>query len=283
MFGLERGRLGAAGVAIACALLTLFFVLLGFPYDRLGQRIAHSLEQSTGSQLSFASAGLTLTLAGPALEWHAVEITGAIGDARLSFERVRLRPAWSLAWLRLDPALYLDLDGPGGRVAGVATLGAEPGFAGRLENVNLMLLPAQQVWPDATLAGTLDANLDVRAASPAPEGEVQLAAREGNFAARGLPLALPFDELTGELGLGGGRFVEVRSIRMEGPLFQAQVRGEIGAAPSFLEAPLALDIEIQAQPRFHPTLRELGVRVDRAGAARLRLAGTPADPEVEVR
>jgi type II secretion system protein N len=277
--GPVRHGLGTTAIGAACALLTLVFAVAGFPYETLARRLGYELEARTGTQMAHQSVEGFFSFAGPGVAWSGVAITTAGGTA-LAFDSVRVRPAWSLAWLRLAPALRLDLDGPTGRVEGVATLGSAPGFRGDLAELDLSALPADRVWPGAALAGTGHASVDLRAGPDRPEGSVSFEAADGNLAVKGLPVALPFAMLRGELALSGEGTVEIRALRAEGPMFNADAKGRIGRAERFAQAPLEIDIAVQAEPRFTTTLEQLGIRGARGGATTLRVRGTPEAPEV---
>ena len=76
----------------------------------------------------------------------------------LSIPSIRIRPAASLSWLRLSPAFVLDVDGGGlGNIRGDVLLGRAAGFDGKLESVNLALLPLEQLVPDLAMDGGVDA------------------------------------------------------------------------------------------------------------------------------
>lgn len=269
---------GVLGIALACVLLTLFFLFMGFPYDRLGERLAAELSRGNGTRLSFQELGPYLSLAGPGFEATGARITTADG-IHLELDRARLRPAWSLAWLGLNPAVYLDLEGPPGRIVGVVTLGEVRGFEGRLEAIDLTQLPRNLIAPGAALAGTLDAVVDLHAASPGPQGSISLNAHKGSLGAPDLlPMAVPFDELSASLRLGDGAFVEVESFETQSPLFSAQISGTIATAPSFASAPLNLQVNLQTDPGFRSALKGVGIRISRDGKATLRVRGTPTAP-----
>jgi type II secretion system protein N len=274
-----RGGPATAAIAAACALLTVGFAIAGFPYEALSRRLAFELETRTGTMLAHQSVEGFFSFAGPGVVWTGLSITTADGTA-LAFDTARVRPAWSLAWLRLAPALRLDLDGPAGQVHGVATLGRLPGFRGDLAEVDLSALPADRAWPGAAVAGRGRAAVDLRAGPERPEGSVSFEASEGNLAVQGLPVALPFAVLRGDLALGGEGYVEIRALRAEGPLFTADAKGRIGSAERFAQAPLEIDLELQADPRFAATLEQVGIRGARGGPTTLRVRGTPEAPEV---
>ena len=274
------GPIGVLGTTLACILLTLLFLFMGFPYDRLGERLAAELSRGNGTQLSFQELGPYVSLAGPGFEATGARIATADG-IRLQLDRARLRPAWSLAWLRLTPAIHLDLEGPPGRIIGVVTLGQAPGFAGRLEAIDLAQLPKNLVAPGAVLDGTLDAVVDLQAGSPGPQGNISLNAHEGSLGVPDLlPMAIPFDELSASLRLGDGAFLEVESLETQSALFSAQVSGTVATAVSFANAPLNLQVKLQTDPAFRTTLQGLGIRVSRDGNATLRIRGTPTAPVI---
>jgi hypothetical protein len=60
--------IGVLGISLVCVLLTLFFLFLSFPYDRLGERLAAELNRDDGTQLSFQELGPYISLAGPGFE-----------------------------------------------------------------------------------------------------------------------------------------------------------------------------------------------------------------------
>ena len=80
------------------------------------------------------------------------------------------------------------------------------------------------------------------------------------------------------LRFGDGRFVAVDTLVAKGPLFDADVKGEIGAAPALSDAPMDLRVELTAQPRFRSSLEGFGIRTDRQGRAQIRIGGTPGTP-----
>jgi hypothetical protein len=87
----------AIGVPCAGVLLVVFFMIRGFPYDKLGELIANRIAQSHDIQLTFVDIGPTLQFAGPALE--ATQLRAKFPDRPLQkIDRALIRPAWSLSW-----------------------------------------------------------------------------------------------------------------------------------------------------------------------------------------
>lgn len=270
-------RLLRLGVALGCVVLTFAFLVAGFPYDRLEQRVIRSFERSTGGRVVYAQASHLLTWAGPALEWQGVQVTGATAQP-LAFERVRARLAWSLEWLRLAPAFHVDLQATPGHLAGVVSVGRVPGFDGRLEDYPLADLPERWAWQGARLSGVVDADIDVSSDGDRLEGDVRFDVRNGSLAGGRFRDGLPFESLTGEIELGGDRWAEIASLKIDGPLLRADVKGTIGAAASFDAAPLDLDVQLDAKPLATQILLGFGVRLKQTGPITLKIAGTTAQP-----
>ena len=273
---------GWFGTVAYCAVLTLLFLFMGFPFNSVGERLLDSLAGASGAQIHFADLSPYLSLAGPGFEATGVRVVGSDGT-RLDVDRLRIRPAWSPAWFRLAPALYLEVDGPLGRVVGTAAVDpATPAFDGQLEAVNLARLPVSALWPELTLSGSLDADIDLALVEGAagPEGTVVFEARDGGIGASGLPMGLPYETLTGELELGGESLVRIVSLTAVGPLLNADATGEIGMDEYFVRAPIDIEIQIQAEPSMVPALRSMGLRTDKNGAATAHIAGSPSEPEL---
>ena len=274
------GPLRIAAIAAACLLLTGALVLRGFPYDLLAQRLAGEVEAATGTRVAFGALEPRLTLGGPGFEASGVRIQTP-GGARVQIDRAQLRPAWSLAWLRLSPALHADLESAPGKLRGVFVLGPEPGFSGRLEAVDLARLPLDSVWPGLELSGTLDADVDLFATEAGPEGTLALQAQQGSVRTPELPIALPFEKADAELRFGDGELVEVSRFATEGPLFSAEISGTVGRAETTSDAPLDLQVSYQVQPQMRSTLQGAGLPTKRDGTGRVHIGGTPSAPVVE--
>ncbi len=129
-------------IALGCVLLTLLFMYRGFPYDRIGESLARSLSRSTGARVTVQELGPHFQLAGPGIEIIGVHIATPDGT-NWSIERARLRPAWSLSWLRLEPAVHTRIEIPGGVAEGIFTLAEPLDWQGRLQEVDLARLPVE--------------------------------------------------------------------------------------------------------------------------------------------
>ena len=267
-------------VGLALAALALFagFVVHGFPYDLLARRISASVARATAWELQLGELGPHLSPLGPGVEAKAVRLTGP-GGSVLRIDRLRIRPAWSLDWLRLRPAFRIAAEVAGGSVDG--TLAAGPAFVGRVGALELEQLPVAALWPGAVLGGRLDASLDVQAAQDGPAGTVALSARQGSATLPDLPLPLAFESLEARLALGADALVQVEELTLSGPGISARVTGSLGRAASFAAAPLDLRIELEVEPALRAPLQGVGVRLRPDGRGSLHVTGTAARPGVE--
>jgi len=267
-------------VVIACCVLTLVLVLRGFPYDMLARRLAGEFEATTGTRVAFGALEPKLTIGGPGFEATGVRIQTANGTL-FQIDRASLRPAWSLAWLRRSAAVHADVESAGGNLEGVLILGSQPGFSGQLETVDLARLPIENFWPGIELQGILDADVDLATTDAGPEGTLVLHAVEGSVNTADLPMPLPFQTADGELRFGDGSLVEVSRFETTGPLFSADIKGNIGRGASASAAPLDLQVSYKVDPQMSSTLQNIGMKTGRDGSGRIRIRGTPSSPRFE--
>lgn len=266
-------------IAAACALLTLLFIAHGFPYDALGVRTVAALEQSTGGHLEYANFRSVFTWAGPVLQWQDVTYRDADGN-QLEFERARIRAGWSFAWLAGTPVLHVELTGPGGRIAGLVRNGAEPGFRGTLEQLDMAAIPSDWLGPQVHVTGRVDGEVDVRLGEVRPVGTLRLQGHDGSLGGGPLNIGIPFDQLIAHIALGGDHHARVETFRMEGPLLVADVTGTVGAAATLWDAPLELAAEIDADAAMLHALEELGFGSVKPGVSTLEIRGTAGSPQV---
>jgi type II secretion system protein N len=267
------------GVPLAGVFLVAFFIYLGFPYDKLADRIKAEARRSGGVRVDFQDVGPSLHLAGPGIEATGVRATLSDGET-FRLERAMLRPAWSLAWFRGAPAVYAEIESEAGDAAGTLILGRSGGWSGELERVDIAKLPLDRFEHMGTLDGLLDASVDILLGEQGPEGSVTFEARDGSIGLADFPMLLPFETLSGELVFGDDAYVEVKRLNLEGPMISAGVTGNVLQAASFAEAPLRLEIEIEAKPAVSAAIRSAGLRIDRSGKAKARITGTVAKPRV---
>jgi len=266
------------GVPAAAVFLVTLFIFLGFPYDKLGDRIAAKLLES-GVRVEFDAIGPALRLAGPGLEAKGLRATLSNGES-LQLERAMVRPAWSSAWLRGRPALYTEIDSESGSARGTVVVGAHGGFRGELAQVDAGVLPLAQAAPLGSLDGVVDASVDLAMEEQGPKGRVRFEAADGSLQLPGVPMPIPFATLTGDLDFGDDAYVTVKRLELKGPLLNAGVTGNVLQAASFAAAPLRLEIDINAQPGLVPVIRQAGLRIDRNGVTKARVTGTVGQPKI---
>ena len=271
--------LGRLGIALACAFLTLLFLVIGFPYELVGQRLVDSVNQASGVQLEMDDLGPYLSLQGPGLQASHVSLKVADGT-RWQLNRARIRPAWSTSWFRLEPAIHLEIDAEMGRIEGTLTTGDTPGFDGVFSDVDLARLPLDAFLPGAEFKGILNAEIDLQRVDGVVQGLLVLGATQGLLAGDLFPMPLPFDSLEGEFSFGGDSMLEVTKFDFQSPLLTAQLAGSLGMASSFAVAPLDLRLELQPKSGMNKILQSAGIRSKRSGKITLRIQGTVANPKI---
>ena len=128
------------------------------------------------------------------------------------------------------------------------------------------------------MSGALTADVDLHARAAAEGGglvgHVRFDLSEGSFSGAGLPMAVPFERLTGDLQFGDGSFVRVEGAKLEGPVLVATVEGNIGDAPERGAQPL--DLRLSYELRDKSLVRMFGEA--RGGGA---ISGTLREPVLE--
>src|SRR5690606_24560043 len=108
--------------------------------------------------------------------------------AQIHLDRVRVRPAWSLSWLRGRPAFRIALRRGKADVDGTVRLGDRRGFAGRVSALPLDDLPLATWAPGRLLTGRLAAEIDGHARGGAPAAAVSGPAGAGYPSRAGGPV-----------------------------------------------------------------------------------------------
>lgn len=266
-------------LALGAIALTAVLMVLRFPYDRVALAIAKRVEQQTGARITFGPVSLALVRFAPGIAASGVSITRPDGN-RLDLDRLAVRPALALAWLKGQPALATEVESTRGGASGVVTFGDEPGFAGRLDDVDLEQLPQQRIGAPLSMKGRADVDLDVVMREAGPEGEVEFEARDGLLTHPNLPLPLPFQKVDGEIALGGEAWAAIRKFELTSPLATGSAKGSVGRSPQFASAPLRLEIDLTVSGAVQGSLRSQGIAIGSDGRIHLNVAGTPAQPVV---
>ena len=275
---LVRARSGGSrrGLAVAAAgLLLLVFAAARFPYERLLPPLLVTARAATGAEVDVAELGPGLGLAGPRVVASGVRVRWPAAP-ELVFDAVRVRPAWSLAWLSGSPRWHVDAAGAPGSFRGEV---ASERIAGEWEEVDTAALPWALLGALAPLQGRVSGTVDLARTDGAWLGTAELSGREGSVDLPGLPVAIPFVALAARLEMAP-TLVTLSSARIEGPLVTASVSGTASAEGGAFSAwPLDLAVEIESvDPALRGYLGPLGIPVDHEGKAKVRVTGTLAAP-----
>jgi type II secretion system protein N len=267
------------GIPVAGIVLVAFFIYLGFPYEKLGDRIATEIQRSSGVRIDFEDIGASLQLVAPGIEASGVRAT--LNDGRsYRVERAMLRPAWSFAWFRGTPAIYAEIESELGNAAGTLFLGDAGGWSGELSQVAVGRIPIPPLEAAGNLDGRFDATIDLALGEAGPEGSLEFSASEGSVGLAKFPVDIPFETLSGELIFGGENLLSIERLELAGPMLDASLTGKVLQAPSFAEAPIRLEAKLTAEANLRPAIVDAGVRVDREGKSTVRITGTVASPMV---
>jgi hypothetical protein len=200
---------------------------------------------------------------------------------RAVIDRIFVRPAWSLSWITLTPALHLDLASAIGSATGTISLGTDGGFEGQLRGVRVGSLPVSSWLASVDVDGTLDATIDLQRGGDESGGgligDVRFDLIDGSVAGPAFPIALPFTSLGGDLRFGAtGALVSTENIALEGPVLAATIEGRIGESPVPGSQPLEVDVTYEVRDEMIAAM--LGG--SRGGPTRLEVGGTLASPVV---
>jgi type II secretion system protein N len=274
---LPRGLVTVVLPVASLALVGIFLLAL-FPYERFRDLVVARLSQATGAAVSLEHLEGGLSVGGPSLT--ATSLLLRWPDRReLLLERARVRPAWSLSWLRGEPALHLDTTGPAGSINGNVWPSSGPAFAGQVRGIQLSLLPLDHLVNPLPVLGRLDARIDVRAGPAGPTGEIRFEAWDGSIALPSVPFDVPYQEAHGDIERSeSGAFV-VRELELTGPMISASAQGSIAANRRPEEGAVDLEVDLAVvDPALQSMVRSYGIRLDADGAARFRVSGTVSRP-----
>jgi type II secretion system protein N len=267
------------GIPVAGIFLVSCFIFLGFPYEELGDRIVSELRRSSGVKLEFQTIGPSFQLTGPVILTTGLRAILENGQI-IEIDRAALRPAFSLAWLRGDPAIHTSLEKASGRASGTLILGDSGGWVGEIEQADMADLPISQLADLPTFTGVVDASIDLLQSESGPDGRVTFVVSNGSISIVSFPIAIPFETITGDLAFGDDAYLVVERFDLAGPLMNGGVSGSVLEASSFAQAPLRLEVQMEGNPAAAAAMRSAGFRVDRNGKAKLRITGTVSRPDI---
>lgn len=241
-----------AGYPLAGLVLTLVFILFGFPYDLLGERISARVEADTNLRLRIGGVSPHLGLRGLGLAARDVHAQQP-GGPEVTLQKLVLRPAWSSSWLSGVPALHLDLKSELGSGSGTLLLGESVRWQGVLHSVQVAPLLVGTLQDGFDLEGTLDAEIDLEMRTSSQGGRlvghIHFDLQDGSFTGPGLPISLPFESLGGDLRFGDDATIRVEEVKLEGPIVAATLEGTIGDSPVRGRQPLDLQLAYEVRDK----------------------------------
>ncbi|MCH2171263.1 type II secretion system protein GspN [Myxococcota bacterium] len=269
------GRLRILLLTGLASALVFLFILIGFPYGKLAAYVSAQLEAQTGTQVSIQDIRPYLHVLGPGIQ--ASGIHTVVDSYEIEIDHTSLRPAWSLSWLRADPALQTHIETSAGDIEGTVTLGKKMGFDGFVELRDVGALPLERWWPGFDLEGEGRIEIDARLDADGPDGTIEFDVVQGSIGLPDLPVAIPFDEIRGRLTMGGDHWTLVEEFSLSGPVIDAEVSGQVARGPSLEQAPVSIDIQVSAEPSLHPALASAGILMGGDGSALIQVTGTASN------
>lgn len=264
------------------ALLVLIFILIQFPWDSLGRRIAWEISRVSGARVDVPELAPALTARGPVLRARDVKIEHpAVATVRL--HELEIAPRFSTSWFGGDPTLRLWAVSDLGHADGVLRLGNSPAYVGQMSEVDLSRLPLRLEATGMRFSGRLQADADV-ALDPdgTLQGRVDFESPGLVIESNRLPIAIPFRHAIGTIEILETGATRIADVVLEGDLVNVKVSGEIGLVHHSQSPPIDLTAHIQV---LDPTLRQLapnaGLQLSPQGEADIELGGTLDAPVVE--
>jgi type II secretion system protein N len=262
---------------IAAIVLITLFVFLRFPYDAFAPPLGHRLSAATGADIRIGGIDPRITIGGPGIAARDVIVLTPQGRV-INIDPLAVRPAWSTSWLSGEPSLHVDFDTEIGAANGTLLVGESMGWNGELEQLDLARLPVQMP-SGLRLSGLADADADLVLADGEISGDLVFEARSGSLGHPSVPMEIDFEQLTGELSLGGDNLAEIASLELDGQTLSASVSGVVQHARRPGRNPLDMNVDVEIKnPGMASMMRSMGVDVDSEGRISMRLSGSLQEP-----
>ncbi len=266
------------GTPIAAVLLTSFFIVLGFPYHHLTNRVAARVAATLGVEIAAAESGLTLGRQGPGFRFENVSVALPTGET-YDLDSARFGAAWSLSWFVADPSFFFAVRSPLGTADGTFRFGNDVAWSGSISETSLTELTFLEQLLPFGVTGTLDARGDVATREGLPQGPLSFDLRDGSLSHPDIPLDIPYATIHGAVSFGGEQFVSIETFDLLGPMLNLSVSGTIGLAEEFSDRPLDLNVGFKdVAPQMRSIVGALGAKVQRDGTSQLHVTGTPGNP-----
>lgn len=263
----------------ALALVTIF-VFLRFPFGEFAPTLARQLSQSTGGEVLIGDIEPQWTIGGPGMAARDVRVVMP-DRTRIDVDPLTIRPAWSTSWLGGDPAFKLTALSTLGEVEGTLELGDTPAWRGDFTEIDLALLPLPPTEGFA-IEGLLTGEADLSLGADGIRGPLHFEAVAGRLDHSALPVGIEFDQIRGDLFLGGLQNVEIQSLEFAGPIIEASGKGTILSQSPEQEPSLDLEVEIEIKnPPLRAMLEGMGLPLGGQGSSRFSIQGTPSQPRLK--
>ena len=271
-------------IAIPLAVvLVLIFVVLLFPWDAIGRRIAWEISRVSGATVEVSDLAPGLSARGPVLRARDVTIDHpAVGLIRL-FE-LEIAPRLSTSWFGGDPTIRLWAQTGLGNADGVLRLGSEPAYQGVFTEVELARLPLRLDASELKISGKMDADADV-ALDPngTLSGRVDFESPSLNIQTPMIPTPISFTLATGSIEILETGATRISDVRLVGPILDGEISGEIGLVHRSQSPPIDLTAHVLIKDSVLRSLApNAGLRVDAEGNANLLLTGTVDAPRIQM-
>jgi type II secretion system protein N len=280
--GSQQATLPLALNLTIAAVVIAFFVVVLFPWDSLGRRIAWEISRVSGARVDVPNLAPAFTARGPVLRAMDVTIEHPAVQRVQLFE-LEIGPRFSTSWFGGNPTLRLWAQSGLGNVDGVLRLGSEPAYVGSVRDVDLSRLPLRLDASGVRFGGVLSADADV-ALDPSGtlKGSVDFESPSLTVQSNQLPLAIPFSHATGRIEILESGATRIESVVLTGTVVEAEVSGEIGLVHRSQSPPIDLTVHIRV---VDATLQQLapsaGLRLSSDGEADVRVGGTLDAPQIQ--
>lgn len=280
----SRGADGLLPRAIALplvAILILVFVLILFPWDAIGRRIAWEISRVSGARVEIGAFAPGLSARGPVLRATDVLILHPAVE-RVRVAELELAPRFSSSWFSAEPTLRVFARTDLGHADGVLRLGEAPAYQGDVTQVDLARLPLRLQANSLRIAGRLDAQADV-ALDPGGTlaGRVDFESPNMELTLPIVPMPLLFDRTVGTIEILDTGDTRISDVRFEGEAIEGSIEGEVGLVHRSQSPPIDLGVELIVHDR---TLRGLassaGMKLGREARTRVRVGGTVDSPRI---
>jgi type II secretion system protein N len=273
-------KLKSLGVPLAATALTLFFIVIGFPYHHLTNQAAAFLSESLGVEFEAADSGFTVGLNGPGFRFNEINLATQTGDI-YALDALRFGPAWSLSWFTLEPTLFFEIQSPLGDAEGKVSPSDNPRIDASIQNAILNDIAFLEQSLPFKLTGTMSAEASIESVNDHYDGLFSFDLADGNLSTEALPTEIAYETVHGEVVMGGEYFAALTAFELRGPMFNANIKGHITNGDTPADRSIDLDLTFtDILPPLQATIEALGAQVTPEGTAKILIGGTLEVPVI---